>query len=49
MRSEIHVLLCGDPGTSKSQLLRYVHEKLAPRGQYTSGKVRFLGAVNLTI
>jgi DNA replication licensing factor MCM4 len=31
------VLLCGDPGTSKSQLLQYVH-KLAPRGIYTSGK-----------
>merc|ERR1712202_104708 len=38
LRADIHVLLCGDPGTSKSQLLRYVHEKLAPRGQYTSGK-----------
>nr|CAB3263693.1 DNA replication licensing factor MCM4 [Phallusia mammillata] len=38
LRSEVHVLLCGDPGTSKSQLLRYVHDKLAPRGQYTSGK-----------
>ncbi|XP_076806416.1 DNA replication licensing factor mcm4-A-like [Clavelina lepadiformis] len=38
MRAELHVLLCGDPGTSKSQLLRYVHEKLAPRGQYTNGK-----------
>jgi DNA replication licensing factor MCM4 len=36
-RSEINVLLCGDPGTSKSQLLRYVHG-LVPRGQYTSGK-----------
>jgi DNA replication licensing factor MCM4 len=31
------VLLCGDPGTSKSQLLSYVH-KVAPRGIYTSGK-----------
>lgn len=31
------MLLCGDPGTSKSQLLQYVH-KLAPRGIYTSGK-----------
>uniref|UniRef100_H2ZKX4 DNA replication licensing factor MCM4 n=1 Tax=Ciona savignyi TaxID=51511 RepID=H2ZKX4_CIOSA len=38
MRAEMHVLLCGDPGTSKSQLLRYVHEKLSPRGQYTNGK-----------
>lgn len=31
------MLLCGDPGTSKSQLLSYVH-KVAPRGVYTSGK-----------
>ena len=36
-RSEVNILLCGDPGTSKSQLLQYVH-KLVPRGQYTSGK-----------
>lgn len=36
-RGEINVLMCGDPGTSKSQLLQYVH-KIAPRGIYTSGK-----------
>uniref|UniRef100_A0A1B0CFB1 DNA replication licensing factor MCM4 n=1 Tax=Lutzomyia longipalpis TaxID=7200 RepID=A0A1B0CFB1_LUTLO len=36
-RSEIHILLCGDPGTSKSQLLQYVYN-LVPRSQYTSGK-----------
>jgi DNA replication licensing factor MCM4 len=36
-RSEIHILLCGDPGTSKSQLLQYVFN-LIPRSQYTSGK-----------
>ena len=36
-RSEINILLCGDPGTSKSQLLGYVN-KVAPRGIYTSGK-----------
>jgi DNA replication licensing factor MCM4 len=36
-RGDINILLCGDPGTSKSQLLSYVH-KLAPRGIYTSGK-----------
>eukprot|EP00494_Astrolonche_serrata_P025297 UN25558 len=36
-RNELNVLLCGDPGTSKSQLLQYVH-KVAPRGIYTSGK-----------
>lgn len=36
-RGDINILLCGDPGTSKSQMLQYVH-KIAPRGIYTSGK-----------
>lgn len=36
-RGDVNVLLCGDPSTSKSQLLQYVH-KIAPRGVYTSGK-----------
>ncbi|XP_033838072.2 DNA replication licensing factor MCM4 isoform X1 [Periophthalmus magnuspinnatus] len=36
-RADVNVLLCGDPGTSKSQLLQYVYN-LVPRGQYTSGK-----------
>lgn len=36
-RGEVNVLLCGDPGTSKSQMLQYA-VKLASRGLYTSGK-----------
>ncbi|GMM30181.1 MCM DNA helicase complex subunit [Martiniozyma asiatica (nom. inval.)] len=36
-RGDINILLCGDPSTSKSQMLQYVH-KIAPRGIYTSGK-----------
>ncbi|XP_035785271.1 DNA replication licensing factor MCM4-like isoform X1 [Anopheles albimanus] len=44
-RAEIHILLCGDPGTSKSQLLQYVYN-LVPRTQYTSG--RGSSAVGLT-
>jgi DNA replicative helicase MCM subunit Mcm2 (Cdc46/Mcm family) len=36
-RGDINILLCGDPGTSKSQLLSYVN-KLCTRGIYTSGK-----------
>jgi len=37
LRGDIHVLLVGDPGIAKSQILRYV-AKLSPRGIYTSGK-----------
>jgi replicative DNA helicase Mcm len=37
VRGDIHVLIVGDPGTAKSQLLRYIAE-VAPRGIYTSGK-----------
>jgi len=36
-RGDINILLCGDPGTSKSQLLQYA-VNIAPRGIYTSGK-----------
>ncbi|QYZ78473.1 minichromosome maintenance protein MCM [Methanofollis formosanus] len=37
LRGDIHMLLVGDPGIAKSQMLRYV-VKLSPRGIYTSGK-----------
>ncbi|NMA11415.1 MAG: minichromosome maintenance protein MCM, partial [Methanomicrobiales archaeon] len=37
LRGDVHVLLVGDPGIAKSQILRYV-VKLSPRGIYTSGK-----------
>jgi DNA replication licensing factor MCM5 len=36
-RGDINVLFLGDPGTAKSQLLKFV-EKVAPIGVYTSGK-----------
>lgn len=37
IRGDIHVLLVGDPGTAKSQMLQYA-ARIAPRGIYTSGK-----------
>ncbi|HEV8360768.1 MAG TPA: minichromosome maintenance protein MCM [Candidatus Thermoplasmatota archaeon] len=37
IRGDIHVLMVGDPGVAKSQLLRYA-ARIHPRGIYTSGK-----------
>ena len=37
IRAQINILLCGDPGTAKSQLQQYVF-RLVPRAQYTNGK-----------
>ena len=37
LRGDIHILLIGDPGVAKSQILRYM-SNLAPRGIYASGK-----------
>ncbi len=37
IRGDENVLLIGDPGTAKSQLLQYV-SRIAPRGLYTSGR-----------
>lgn len=36
-RGDINILMLGDPGTAKSQLLKFV-EKVSPIGVYTSGK-----------
>ncbi|MFX1518441.1 MAG: minichromosome maintenance protein MCM [Promethearchaeota archaeon] len=37
LRGESNILLVGDPGTAKSQLLQYV-ARISPRALYTSGK-----------
>lgn len=37
VRSNIHILIMGDPGIGKSQVLKYI-SKVAPGGIYTSGK-----------
>ncbi len=37
IRSDIHVLLVGDPGTAKSTILQYVKE-LAPKAIYVAGR-----------
>jgi replicative DNA helicase Mcm len=37
IRGDMHILLIGDPGTGKSQLLQYVRN-IAPRSVYTAGK-----------
>jgi replicative DNA helicase Mcm len=37
IRGDMNMLIVGDPGTAKSQLLQYV-ARLAPRGLYTSGR-----------
>lgn len=36
-RGDVHVLMVGDPGTAKSQMMQYTH-KLAARGCVTGGK-----------
>lgn len=37
LRGDINILLCGDPGTAKSQFLKY-SEKIAPRAVFTTGQ-----------
>ena len=37
VRGDLNVLLCGDPGTAKSQFLKYI-EKTAPRPVFTTGQ-----------
>lgn len=48
IRGDINVLLIGDPGTGKSQLLQYVH-RIAPRGLYTHGRGTTAAGLTLAV
>merc|ERR1719187_303357 len=37
VRGDINLLMCGDPGTAKSQFLKYI-EKIAPRAIFSTGQ-----------
>lgn len=37
VRGDINILMCGDPGTAKSQFLKYI-ENIAPRAVFTTGQ-----------
>ena len=46
LRGDINLLLLGDPGTAKSQFLKYV-EKVAQRAVYTTGAQQLPGQTRL--
>ncbi|MEM1804256.1 MAG: minichromosome maintenance protein MCM [Desulfurococcaceae archaeon] len=48
IRGDIHVLIIGDPGTAKSQLLQF-SARVAPRGLYTSGKGSTAAGLTATV
>ena len=47
-RGNIHVLIIGDPGTAKSQLLQFA-AAVAPRGIYTTGKGSTAAGLTATV
>ena len=48
IRGDIHILLVGDPGVAKSQLLRYI-VNLSPRGVFASGKGSTASGLTATV
>ena len=47
-RGDIHVLLIGEPGTGKSQLLKFTGS-LAPKGKYVVGKAATAAGITATV
>ena len=48
IRGDIHIILVGDPGVAKSQLLTY-QARVAPRGLYASGKSSTAAGLTATV
>ncbi len=48
VRGDIHVLIIGDPGTAKSQLLQFV-ARIAPRAVFTTGKGSTAAGLTATV
>lgn len=47
-RGDVHLFLCGDPGSGKSQILRYV-TTLAPKARYMAGKGTSAAGITATV
>ena len=47
-RGDIHVLLIGDPGVAKSQILKFVAD-LAPKGRYIVGRAASGAGITATV
>jgi len=47
-RGDIHILLVGDPGVGKSQILQFV-SKNAPKGRYVAGKAATSAGLTATV
>jgi len=47
-RGDLHMLLMGDPGVAKSQILKFT-TKIAPKGRYISGKAVTAAGITATV
>ncbi len=47
-RGDMHIMLMGDPGVAKSQLLKFV-TKISPKGRYVSGKAATAAGITATV